>query len=148
MYEKLVELLREAADSIETQVFQLKNIRKHAGDVVDQALCFHNELEQVKRERDELEKGLSFEKELCSFYKDVADRAMEQCKKKIDERDHLKKERDAAVADLNELMSQVGLQHYEACFFCEMNDDDDCIRNSPHEGTCRAKWRGLEGREG
>lgn len=136
MYEKLVELLREAADSIETQDFQR----------------FHNELEQVKRERDELEKGLSLEKELCSFYKDVADRAMEQCKKKIDERDHLKKERDAAVADLeyaadNPEKVERLCKHFTkkgCCIYVGVDDLLDDARIPPCPGFV---WRGLEGRE-
>lgn len=57
--------------------------------------------------------------------------------------DHVKRERDAAVADIEKLLSEVGLQCWEACEFCDMHDDDECIRNAPHKGQCKAKWRGV-----
>ena len=55
----------------------------------------------------------------------------------------VKAERDAAVADIEKLMREVGLQCWEACEFCGMYDDDECIRNQP-KGKCKAKWRGVK----
>lgn len=56
--------------------------------------------------------------------------------------EHAKRERDAAIADIEKLMSEVGLKCWEACEFCGMHDDDECIRNQP-KGKCKAKWRGV-----
>lgn len=56
----------------------------------------------------------------------------------------VKCERDAAIADIEKLMSEVGLQCWEACEFCGMlYDYDECIRNAPHKGQCKTKWRGA-----
>lgn len=60
----------------------------------------------------------------------------------VEEIEQLKRERDAAIADIEKLMSEVGLQCWEACEFCGMYDDDECIRNQP-KGKCKAKWCGV-----
>lgn len=58
--------------------------------------------------------------------------------------EHAKRERDAAIADIEKLMREVGLQCWEACEFCGMlYDYDECIRNAPHKGQCKTKWRGA-----
>lgn len=54
--------------------------------------------------------------------------------------EQVKNERDAAVKDIDELLSSTGMHWYAACGFCSMPDDNSCIID---QNTCRGKWRGL-----
>lgn len=56
----------------------------------------------------------------------------------------LVKER-AAVRDLEELMSEVGLVNYVTCAYCQLPDDYTCLGE---DGKCKAKWRGPGKTEG
>ena len=50
---------------------------------------------------------------------------------------------DAAVADIEDLMSITGIDTYETCGYCQREDDEKCFdKNNP--GNCLAKWRGAE----
>lgn len=54
--------------------------------------------------------------------------------------EQVKKERDAAVKDIDELLSCTGMHWYAACAFCSMPDDNSCVID---QNTCKGKWRGL-----
>lgn len=50
---------------------------------------------------------------------------------------------DAAVADIEDLMSIIGIDSYETCGYCQREEDEKCIdKNNPSK--CLAKWRGAE----
>lgn len=57
----------------------------------------------------------------------------------------VKAERDAAVADVQSLMSEFGLSFYEVCAYCSRDDTPDgCFIG---DGKCDAKWRGVKPKE-
>lgn len=151
-------LYGDAADLIEQQAEEIGEAERQLGEF-SAFLCkmTGNRMSKTNYAAQEMISCANdYQQEICNGCPDIEELASYQQVKKalqdagfesleglLEDYAQVKRERDASIADIEKLMSEVGLQCWEACEFCGMYDDDECIRNAPHKGQCKTKWRGA-----
>ena len=121
---------RQAADRLESQEQKLKMLNGEDFDVIDvpATLAYLESVEPVLPHASAL---IDLIQSLKGTATELAARA-----------EQAEKERDAAVADIESIMSLRGLKDFVMCGYCAMPDDETCFIPKNAE-KCDAKWRGL-----